>query len=88
MERYPSNGKLLKIYGRFLEFVRNDPWSASKFYNEAMKLGTTESLLTLAGCSAEEDALNSFSGAKATAALGTIDEKVSIHHASVDWKCS
>lgn len=32
LERYPSNGRLLKIYGRFLEFVRNDPWSAAKFY--------------------------------------------------------
>jgi hypothetical protein len=26
LERYPTNGKLLKVYGRFLEFVRNDPW--------------------------------------------------------------
>ena len=34
MERYPGNGKLLKIYGRFLEHVRNDPWSASKYYAE------------------------------------------------------
>lgn len=25
--RYPTNGKLLRIYGRFLEYVRNDPWS-------------------------------------------------------------
>lgn len=32
MERYPNNGKLLKVYGRFLEYVRNDPWSASKYY--------------------------------------------------------
>jgi len=30
MDRFPANGKLLKIYGRFLEFVRNDPWNASR----------------------------------------------------------
>jgi len=24
--RHPSNGKLLKVYARFLEFVQNDPW--------------------------------------------------------------
>lgn len=23
MERYPNNGRLLKIYGRFVEYVRN-----------------------------------------------------------------
>ena len=38
MERYPGNGKLLKIYGRFLEHVRNDPWSASKYYAEVCVL--------------------------------------------------
>jgi Tfp pilus assembly protein PilF len=26
LERYPTNGNLLKVYGRFLEYVRNDPW--------------------------------------------------------------
>ena len=26
LERYPTNGRLLKIYGRFLEFCKNDPW--------------------------------------------------------------
>jgi hypothetical protein len=30
MDRFPGNGKLLKVYGRFLEFVRNDPWSANR----------------------------------------------------------
>ena len=30
MDRFPANGKLLKIYGRFLEYVRNDPWNASR----------------------------------------------------------
>lgn len=26
LERYPGNGRLLKIYGRFLEYCKNDPW--------------------------------------------------------------
>ena len=49
MELYPKNGKLLKVYGRYLEFVRNDPWTAGKYYAEALKLGTSESLLNLLG---------------------------------------
>ncbi|WIA34679.1 hypothetical protein OEZ86_012993 [Tetradesmus obliquus] len=32
LERYPSNGKVLKVYGRFLEFVRNEPGTAAKYY--------------------------------------------------------
>lgn len=28
--RYPTNGKLLKIYGRFLEYVRHDPWGVTR----------------------------------------------------------
>jgi len=66
MERYPSNGRLLKIYGRFVEFVKNDPWSANKYYQEALKLGFNESLLSLS--SAEQQA--------SMAALGQIDEKI------------
>ena len=49
MELYPRNGKLLKVYGRYLEYVRNDPWTAGKYYSEALKLGTSESLLSLIG---------------------------------------
>lgn len=30
MDRFPANGRLLKVYGRFLEYVRNDPWNASR----------------------------------------------------------
>jgi hypothetical protein len=48
LERYPNNGKLLKVYGRFLEFVRNDPWTANRYYVEALKAGTKENLLELA----------------------------------------
>jgi hypothetical protein len=71
MDRFPANGKLLKIYGRFLEYVRNDPWNASRFYSEAMKQGTSESLLSLAGSSTESD-----SNGKLSQLLGTVDEKV------------
>lgn len=37
LDRYPRNAKLLRSYGRFLENVRNDPWTASKYYAEAEK---------------------------------------------------
>lgn len=32
LERYPANGRLLKIYGRFLEWVQNEPSRAQKYY--------------------------------------------------------
>lgn len=35
--RYPRNAKLLRSYGRFLENVKNDPWTAAKYYAEAEK---------------------------------------------------
>jgi hypothetical protein len=69
MERYPNNGRLLKIYGRFLEFVRNDPWTANRCYSEAVKLGTSESLLSLTGGKDGEQT-------KLTSLIGPIDEKV------------
>lgn len=47
LERYPDNGKLLKIYGHFLEYVKNDPWTASKYYTEAVKLGLSDRLVAL-----------------------------------------
>lgn len=67
LERYPSNGRLLKVYGRFLEYVRNDPWTASRYYDEAKKLGTTESLLSMTQGQAGPDGL---------ALAGSINEKV------------
>lgn len=66
LERYPNNGRLLKVYGRFLEYVRNDPWTASKFYAEAVKQGTTESLLNLTKGQTDGD----------MSAAGSINEKV------------
>lgn len=65
LERYPDNGRLLKIYGRFLEYVRNDPWSANKFYAEAIKNGLNDSLMAL-----QNGNEGGHSG------MGVIDEKV------------
>lgn len=67
LERYPANGRLLKIYGRFLEYIRHDPWTASKFYAEALKQGTSESLINLARGQGGDGAL---------AQAGSVNEKV------------
>jgi hypothetical protein len=67
MELYPKNGKLLKVYGRYLEYVRNDPWTAGKFYGEALKLGTSESLLSLMAGNGDSSLTNG---------LEQVDEKV------------
>ncbi|WIA28374.1 hypothetical protein OEZ86_010920 [Tetradesmus obliquus] len=37
LDRYPTNAKLLKSYGKFLEHVKNDPWGAARYYAEAEK---------------------------------------------------
>jgi PAS domain-containing protein len=66
LERYPSNGKVLKVYGRFLECVRNEPGTAAKYYNEALKHGTSESMLGMTG-QVNSEAL--------AAAVGAINEK-------------
>jgi PAS domain-containing protein len=58
---------LLKIYARFLEQVRGDLSTAGKFYQEAAKAGTNESLL---GLIANEE------GASSMSAAGTIDEAI------------
>lgn len=58
LERYPTNGKLLKVYARFLEYVRHDPWTASRFYSEAAKQGTTQSLVSLARSQGGDNALS------------------------------
>jgi hypothetical protein len=44
---------------------------AGRFYNEAMKLGTTESLLSLAGSSTEGGEQGN-----ASTMMGNVDEKV------------
>jgi PAS domain-containing protein len=67
LERYPGNGKVLKVYGRFLEFVRNEPGTAAKYYEEALKQGTAESLLAMTAGQPGGEAL--------ATAVGPIDEK-------------
>lgn len=39
VERYPTNGKLLKCYGTFLEDVKNDFKGATRVYAESMRHG-------------------------------------------------
>eukprot|EP00775_Hariotina_reticulata_P003511 gene3511-3781_t len=74
MEKYPANGRLLKVYGRFLEFVKNDPWGASKFYAEATKLGTEESLMSLT-LQTSTDSTGVDAATRINAAMGAVDEK-------------
>ncbi|GAX73363.1 hypothetical protein CEUSTIGMA_g816.t1 [Chlamydomonas eustigma] len=38
LQRSPDNWMLIRMYGLFLELVRNDPWGASKNYAEADRL--------------------------------------------------
>eukprot|EP00775_Hariotina_reticulata_P009651 gene9651-9811_t len=73
LERYPINGKLLKVYGRFLEYVQNDPWNASKYYNEALKQGTTESLMSLTTGSVNAKGVDA--ATRIVSAMGPVDEK-------------
>jgi len=47
MERYSQNGKLMRVYGKFMEEVMNDPWTAQSYYTEAMRVGLGDSILKL-----------------------------------------
>ncbi|GLC73343.1 hypothetical protein PLESTF_001365300 [Pleodorina starrii] len=47
LERYPTNGKLLRCYGKFLEDVRHDPLAAAKAYAEASRNGGGDAILNL-----------------------------------------
>ncbi|KAG2484238.1 hypothetical protein HYH03_016973 [Edaphochlamys debaryana] len=47
LERYPTNGKLLRCYGKFLEDIRHDPVGAARVYGEANRNGGAEALLAL-----------------------------------------
>jgi len=38
LERYPKSVKLMRSYGRFLEEVKNDPWTGSKYLTEADRI--------------------------------------------------
>lgn len=68
-----------QVYARFLEYVRNEPSAASKFYEAASKAGTSESLLALTAAEG---------GTAGLAAAGQIDEKVdglAVINAQVGW---
>ncbi|KXZ45821.1 hypothetical protein GPECTOR_50g615 [Gonium pectorale] len=47
LERYPTNGKLLRCYGKFLEDVRHDPVAAARAYSEASRNGGSDAILAL-----------------------------------------
>ncbi|KAJ9530064.1 hypothetical protein QJQ45_023344, partial [Haematococcus lacustris] len=38
LQRHTSNMKLVRLYAKFLESVKHDPWSAAKWFAEAEKL--------------------------------------------------
>jgi hypothetical protein len=42
-----QNGKLLKVWGRFQEWVLHDPSRASRSYAEAIKRGISDNMLNL-----------------------------------------
>ncbi|KAG2450421.1 hypothetical protein HYH02_004923 [Chlamydomonas schloesseri] len=47
LERYPTNGKLLRVYGKFLEDVKNDPVAATRAYAEASRNGGGDAIMNL-----------------------------------------
>ncbi|KAG2487340.1 hypothetical protein HYH03_014056 [Edaphochlamys debaryana] len=47
LERYPTNGKLLRCYGKFLEDVKHDQVAAGRAYVEANRNGGGSALLAL-----------------------------------------
>jgi hypothetical protein len=57
----------MQVYGRFLEIVRAEPGAAARYYEAALKAGTSESLLALTAAEG---------GAAGLSAAGQIDEKV------------
>ncbi|KAG2497251.1 hypothetical protein HYH03_004835 [Edaphochlamys debaryana] len=66
LERYPTNGKLLRCYGRFLEDVKHDPIAATRAYNEASRNGGGDAIMNLdltgvQGAAEKPEMLNSMS---------------------------
>ncbi|GFR45040.1 hypothetical protein Agub_g6410 [Astrephomene gubernaculifera] len=47
LERYPTNGKLLRCYGKFLEDVKHDAAAASRVYAEATRNGGGDAIMSL-----------------------------------------
>jgi PAS domain-containing protein len=71
LERYPDSGKLLKVYGRFVEFVQNDPAAARHYYASAMHHGTSDSMVKMVSA-----ALAAAGSGRAGAAAEAVHEKV------------
>ncbi|GIL50727.1 hypothetical protein Vafri_6878 [Volvox africanus] len=38
LENYGNNPKLVRLYGKFLQSIKNDPWRASEYFAEAERL--------------------------------------------------
>ena len=38
LESYGTNPKLIRLYGKFLEKIKNDPWGAAEYFAEADRL--------------------------------------------------
>ncbi|KAG2432252.1 hypothetical protein HXX76_009170 [Chlamydomonas incerta] len=47
IERYPANGKLLRVYGKFLEDVKHDVPAAQRVYTEAARNGGGDAIMSL-----------------------------------------
>ncbi|GLI70439.1 hypothetical protein VaNZ11_015349 [Volvox africanus] len=47
LERYPTNGKLLRCYGKFLEDVQHDAQAAARVYIEAARCGGADAIMSL-----------------------------------------
>ncbi|KXZ48850.1 hypothetical protein GPECTOR_25g435 [Gonium pectorale] len=47
LERYPTNGRLLRCYGKFLEDCRHDQTAAARAYGEANRNGGASGMLAL-----------------------------------------
>ncbi|KAG2494507.1 hypothetical protein HYH03_007275 [Edaphochlamys debaryana] len=42
LESYGSSPKLVRLYGKFLETIKNDPWGAAEYFTEADRLEETK----------------------------------------------
>ncbi|GAX73193.1 hypothetical protein CEUSTIGMA_g646.t1 [Chlamydomonas eustigma] len=61
MERYSSSAKVLRMYAKFLEEVKNDPWLASQYNEESEKMEEAQAAaenMTLMGGEGEEGQRN------------------------------
>ncbi|GLC41288.1 hypothetical protein PLESTB_001078900 [Pleodorina starrii] len=43
LESYGNNPKLVRLYGKFLQTIKNDPWRASEYFTEADRLEEVQS---------------------------------------------